>query len=67
MTPTQRYSAMNISMPWRGLNAVPTGTVDGQERAAVMFLYAFTGAAPPVGGSRETFPFMHNIGRMMGR
>ena len=36
----KRFSAMNISAPWRGLMVVPTGTVGEGQRAAAMFLYS---------------------------
>ena len=38
-----RYSAMNIASPWRGLNVIPDVTIPAGERAAVMFLYSFGG------------------------
>ena len=47
-TPLKRYSAINVSSPWRGLNVVPQPSNFAGERAAVMFLYALADA--PSGG-----------------
>ena len=39
-TANKRFSAMTIGLPWRGVNRVPTGVVDDDERAAVLGLYS---------------------------
>lgn len=39
-TAAKRYSAMNISCPWRGLNVVPNVTIPVGERQAIMFFYS---------------------------
>jgi len=39
-TPAKRYSAMNMSGPWRGLNVVPDVLIPQGERQAVMFFYS---------------------------
>jgi hypothetical protein len=45
---------MNMASPWRGLNLLPSGATTADERAAIMFLYAIVGGAPPaaVGNGR---------------
>lgn len=50
-TAAKRYSAMNISSPWRGLNVVPNAVISLGERQAVMFFYSgidFSGGTPPL-------------------
>ena len=49
-TAGERYSAINVGSPWRGLNYLPTGTVDTAERQAVAYLYAgiVSGLSAPV-------------------
>lgn len=39
-TAGERYSAINVGSPWRGLNYIPSGTVDNPERQALAYLYA---------------------------
>ena len=39
-TAAKRYSAMNISSPWRGLNVVPDAAIPQGERQAVMYFYS---------------------------
>jgi hypothetical protein len=51
-TSLKRYSAMNISSPWRGLNTIPVSPNTQGVRQAVMFLYGAIlsgGAAPDTG------------------
>lgn len=49
MAAEERFSAMNIACPWRGLNVVPSA-INQAERQAVMFMYsgilATVGTAP---------------------
>lgn len=57
-TALKRYSAMNISSPWRGLNVAPDVTIPQGERQAVMFFYSgiLWGEAPETGsGGEESF------------
>lgn len=42
----KRYSAMNPMSPWRHLAVVPSGTIAIEDRAAVLFLYGISTAAP---------------------
>lgn len=52
MTALDRYSAMNISAPWRGLNVVPNAAIPQGERQAVMYLYSgILAAASTPGGT----------------
>ena len=45
-TAQKRYSAYDLTLPWRGPRVVPTGTVDAGARAAAFGLYAgITGGA----------------------
>ncbi len=57
-TPSKRYSAMNVSCPWRGLNVVPDATIPAAERAAVMYLYGLETTPTPsrtrTGGGKKT-------------
>ena len=46
-TAAKRYSAMNITSPWRGLRVVPDATIPQGERQAVMFMYSGILAAAP--------------------
>ena len=39
-TAAKRFSAMNISSPWRGCNVVPNVAIPQGERQAVMFMYS---------------------------
>jgi hypothetical protein len=39
-TAAKRYSAMNLSCPWRGLNVVPNVAIPQGERQAVMYYYS---------------------------
>lgn len=51
-TAAKRYSAMNISLPIRGLNVVPNVAIPLGERQAAMFFYSgidFGGGAPVAG------------------
>lgn len=45
-TAAKRYSAMNITAPWRGLNVVPNVAIPQGERQAVMFMYSGILASP---------------------
>lgn len=56
-TAAKRYSAMNMSSPWRGLCVVPNASIPVGERQAVMFWYSGIsfGAAVPV-EPPPTFP-----------
>lgn len=50
-TAAKRFSALNISSPWRGISYFPTGTIDGPERQAIAYWYsgvAFGGTPAPV-------------------
>ena len=47
-TAAKRFSALNVSSPWRGLSYFPTGTVDEAERLAVAYLYSGIAAEAPV-------------------
>lgn len=38
-TALKRYSAMNLSAPWRGLNVSPDVTIPAGERAAAFYYY----------------------------
>lgn len=44
----KRYSAVNLGSPWRGLNYLPTGTIDAPERLAIAFLGSSIAAEAPV-------------------
>lgn len=53
-TSAKRFSAMNIAIPWRGINALPTGAIDQAERQAVLryysgILFLSSVAGPPAG------------------
>lgn len=39
-TAAKRFSAMNISCPWRGCNVVPNALIPQGERQAVMYYYS---------------------------
>lgn len=52
-TALKRYSAMNISSPWRGLNVSPSVTVPAGERQALLLLYALTSVTPPVSSATD--------------
>ena len=39
-TALKRYSAMNMTSPWRGLNVTPDNTIPQGERQATMFMYS---------------------------
>jgi len=58
-TALKRYSAMNISCPWRGLNVVPQAASTGAERAAAMFLYSGVSPSQPGGGAATDFIHAH--------
>jgi len=47
-TAAKRFSALNVSSPWRGLSYFPTGTVDVAERLAVAYFYSGIAAEAPV-------------------
>lgn len=56
-TAAKRFSAMNVTCPWRGLNVVPDVAIPQGERQAVMFMYSgilAAGGTPVVSG-----PFDH--------
>ena len=57
-TAIKRYSAMHISLPWRGLNVVPNAAIPQGERQAVMFMYSgvLAGGAPPPAPEPEIIP-----------
>jgi hypothetical protein len=46
-TALKRYSAMNISSPWRGLKVVPNASKPQGELQAVMFMYSGILASTP--------------------
>lgn len=48
-TAEKRFSAMNISSPWRGCSVVPSA-INQAERQAVMFMYSGILAGGAVGG-----------------
>lgn len=39
-TAAKRYSAMNVTCPWRGLNVIPNAAIPQGERQAVQFMYS---------------------------
>ena len=39
-TANKRYSAINISSPWRGVLPFPDGAISQGDRQAAMFLYS---------------------------
>lgn len=39
-TDNKRFSAMNISCPWRGIAILPSGTIGQAARQAVLFMYS---------------------------
>lgn len=47
-TAGKRYSAVNVGNPWRGLNYIPSGTIDAAERLAIAYLGSSIGAEAPV-------------------
>ncbi len=62
----KRLSAMNIGCPWRGCNTVPSGTVDDEERASVIYLYS---GIPGGGGGGSSAvanrTMLTSVGKMM--
>jgi uncharacterized protein (DUF427 family) len=47
-TDAKRFSAMNVMCPWRGIAALPSGTVDGAARQALRWLYSGIAATSEV-------------------
>jgi hypothetical protein len=64
-TALKRYSAMHISMTWRGLNVVPDAAIPQGERQAVMFMYSgiLAAAATPVvsGGDSQSMGMLRQM------
>jgi hypothetical protein len=63
-TAEKRFSAMQMGLPWRGVNVTPS-TVDQDERQAVMFwysgiLFASAGGTQPVWF--QTQPWVIGVG-----
>ena len=60
-TAAKRYSAINITCPWRGLNVVPNVAIPQGERQAVMFMYSgilATGAVVVTSFRKRMLPIM---------
>lgn len=68
-TAVKRYSAINISCPWRGINPPPDGSIDQGDRQVVMFMYSgiLAGGAVVVTTRRKPVLFMENISTFMNR
>lgn len=47
-TAAKRYSAINVTMPFRGAHVVPTGTINGAMRQAAAWLYSGIAATSAV-------------------
>ena len=63
----KRASAVNVSMPWRGLYPEP-GTLDADDRPQIAFLYRMSAGEPPADDATNLPTLFHaNVGRMMNR
>lgn len=70
-TAAKRFSALNVSSPWRGLSYFPTGTITAAERQAVAYLYSgivsglsapvFTGTIPNISKVQNTGSFQYDL------
>lgn len=46
-TDTRKYSAVNLSSPWRGICNIPSETLDEPEQFSIVYLYNEFAAVPP--------------------
>jgi len=61
-TDTRKFSAVNLSSPWRGVNAIPSGALDEPEQFSIAHLYNEFAAEEGGGGGADylTRPFSFN-------
>lgn len=66
-TRDKRSSAVNITLPWRGLYPAPDGALDQADRQHVALLYrgisAAAGGAPAATANQRLFT--RNVGRLL--
>lgn len=48
-TAAKRFSAISVSLPFRGIQTPPDGASSAADRYAIAYLYAFVSTAPAAG------------------
>ena len=68
-TAAKRFSAINVSCPWRGVSVLPDGTIGQGDRQAAAFLYSgiAAGGAAPADARNPFIGFIVNISLFMNR